>query len=459
METYTEKLAQFAIQLKYKDIPKEVVKKAKLLILDSLGCTVGAWQLVPGEVVLETAQELGGNGPFRVVGSNVKLPLSWTIFANSYGGNLLDFDDVHPIAGHPGATIIPPALALIQNRNITGKELITTIVAAYEIGMRIANAIAPSSERSQDIIGFATWQIFTSALVAARLLKLTSIQTAHALAIAGTRAVVPYVRKSGRHERPYAWVKNNYGWTALGGYLSVEQASRGFRGNLTLLNGSKGFWLMAGSDNCQEEKYTEGLSETFKILDVGIKPYPTCRHIHTALDALWQILREHPINPDEIRNIVVFGSPALVEDFIVPEPVDVIDAQFSLSYTMALMLLGYKSGYPWLNSDRIHDPEVIKIAKKIQARVDQPASVQAHADWPVRVKVYLKGNETFEEQVLIPRGHPDRPLTIDEQYSKYKHLSFPVIGEINSEKVLKKIMNLEDEKGLIWFEELTKPLE
>jgi 2-methylcitrate dehydratase PrpD len=460
METLVEQLAQFSTRLRYQDLPKEVVDKAKLLFLDSLGCTIGAWQLTPGVLVLEIAQRLGGNGHVRVMGSNVKLPLPWCIYANSYGGNLLDFDDVYPlgVGGHPGATIIPPLLALIQNRNVTGKELITTIVAAYEVGMRIAEAIAPSFERSQQVIGFATWQIFASVLVASRILKLDSIKTAHALAIAGTRAVVPYVRKSGRHERPYAWVKNNYGWTALGGYLSAEEALSGFRGNLTLLDGPKGFWLMAGSDRCQEVKFTESLGETFKILDVGIKPYPCCRHIHTALDSLWQILQENPIKPDEVEKIEVLGSPALAEDFIVPEPVDVIDAEFSLSYNMAMMLLGFEPGYSWLDSNRICDPEVIRVARKVQALVVEPASVQTKVDWPVRVKVYLQDNRTFEATVHVPRGHADRPLTIEEQRRKFIHLTQAIIGDICSDRVQKQVMQLEEEINLNWLEEQTKPL-
>jgi len=455
METTIIKLARFATNLDCSELPESVVEKAKILVLDSLGCTIGGWFLPPGRIMLDWIREVGGTGQIRIAGTSVKTSMPWAIYANSYSSNLLDYDDVHPVAGHPGCTVVPPSLALIQGKGCSGKELLTAVVVAYEVGMRIGHAIKPTPERAERVVGFATWQIFCSALVASRLMALDEIRTAHALALAATNAVVPFVRKSGRHERPYAWVKNNYGWTALGGYLAASQAACGVRGNLTILDGPRGFWIMAGSDRCDFETFIANLGETYQMLNVALKPYPACRHIHTALDALDEILRSHDLIGEDVARVEVTGPPALQRDFMILEPVDAIDAQFSLPVMMAMVLLRVPPGYGWLDEEAIRSDPVRRQTEKVVATTIDPSAAVLTADWPASVQVKTTTGERFECRSTIARGHPERPMSVDEIVSKFLGLVEPTIGAGRARELAERILALERESDLHWLVEMT----
>ncbi len=457
MATTAEILGHYAAELRYDQLPSEVVEQAKALIMDSVACTVGGHVLPPGQLILDMAREMGGAGNVHVAGTRLSLPMPWAVYANSYLSNVLDYDDVHPVTGHPGATITPPALALVQSNPCSGGEFVAAVVASYEVAMRIGTAIRASPAQSRRVVGFATWQVFGSALVTARLMRLDGRETANALAVAATNAPVPFVRKSGRHERPYAWVKNNYGWTAMGGYLAAWQAARGFRGNLTIFDGDTGFWRMAGSDQCNPQDFTDGLGQAFQILQVALKPYPICRHIHAALDALLEIMSAHNLRGPDVAGVEVYGSPAVAEDFMVYRPADIVDAQFSLPWAMAMILLGRKPGYAWLDSACLQDAEVERMGRKVVAFGGQPVEKQARADWPVRVLVQSSDGRRYEAHVDTPRGQPSHPLSVQERWDKFMELSTPVLGGERSRILAERIAGLDEEAELDWLVELTTP--
>jgi 2-methylcitrate dehydratase PrpD len=449
--TTAETLGAYTARLRFDDLPAEIVSQAKALVLDSLGCTLGGHVLPPGQLILDMVQSMGGRGRVRVAGTSIRLPTPWAVYANAYLSNVLDFDDVHPVTGHPGATIIPPALALAQEYPCSGREFIAAIVASYEVVMRIGNAIQATPEQSQRVVGFATWQIFGASTVAAKLMRQDERTTANTLAVAATHAPVPFVRKSGRHDRPYAWVKNNYGWTAMGGYLAAWQSSQGFRGNLTVFDGDTGFWRMAGSDRCMPEQFVEGLGETYQITQVGLKPYPMCRHMHAAIDTLDIVMKQQNLRGAEIARVEVYGSPSLAEDFIVYRPVDIIDAQFSLPWAMAMILLDRKPGYAWLDPSLLADPAVEQQARKVVAFVEQPLASQARADWPARVVVRCNDGRVYERGVSTPLGHECNPLSPQQRLAKFLDLRTPVLGSERSRSLADRIVSLDHARDLAWL--------
>jgi 2-methylcitrate dehydratase PrpD len=159
-----------------------------------------------------------------------------------------------------------------------------------------------------------------------------------------------------------------------------------------------------------------------------------------------------------VERIEVLGSPAIAGDFMVYEPVDTVDAQFSLPYAMAMVLLGYEPGYDWLAPERIGEPEMLHEAKKVTASVDRPAVMQSKADWPVTVKVLATMGRHFKTDIRIPRGHPERSLSTEEHFTKFRRLAIPVIGEAPSEELISRVMNLENENTLSWISDLSTPI-
>ncbi|MFQ5854076.1 MAG: MmgE/PrpD family protein [Anaerolineae bacterium] len=447
-----DKLASYAVGLHFQDLPPRIVRQAMQSILDSVGCMVGGSRMTPSQVVLKT---LGGLttaiGECTVVGTPWRAPLPWAVYANAYFSNALDFDDTHELIGHPGATIVPPAISLAEDLNASGRDLLTAVVAGYEISVRIGMATKPSPEQGALVIGFSTWQIFGAATVAAKLLGLNTNQFAHALAIAATNASVPFVRKSGRKERPYAWVKNNYGWASMGGLVAAQLAAQGFRGNLTILDGDNGFWRMAGSDQCDWAAFTDGLGSRYVIEEVAFKPYPACRHTHSTIDAITELMTQERLTPSTVREITVESDSQLIQDFMVDVPDDIIDAQFSVPYVAAMAVLGKTPGYDWLNTANLTDDEVLSVASRVRGVSGTEFRSSDGVGRRVRVALTTAGGQQHVVSVDVPSGDPEAPLSDDALATKFEVLTSPILGHEKSQALRAQINALENAHNSDWI--------
>ena len=327
-------LADLTHDLKYEELPEGVIKKAKELILDSVACMVGGVKPIQGEKMIEVFASMKGVPEVQIYGSRERLPLLNAVYVNSYLATTLDFDDTYD--GHPGSTVVPVALAIGELNNIDGRALIESVVAGYEIGIRISNGIKPTPERTKKVRGINTWQIFCAAAVAAKLLKLSRDQTAHAYGHAAIHASVPSLRKWGFIDGKIQWLKNNFGWTSYGGVLSALLSREGFIADTTIFDGQAGFWIMASSDQCNFDALREPM-DRFYILKVHIKPYSACRHIHPTLDAVSSIVKENRPVAEHIDKVEVQTFYEVVNDyaFLPSLPFDVV---FSTPYLIALVL-------------------------------------------------------------------------------------------------------------------------
>ena len=184
-----ELLSDYLGRLSFDKIPKSAIHAAKRLIIDSMGCTLGGTRLPQGRSVIDLFANLSGKEECTIAGSSKRIPCIHAGYVNSYLGNLLDFDDTY--FGHPGTTVIPPALALGEKLHLSGKDLIVGIIAGYEIGIRVADAIKPSRERLEKVWGLNTWQVFSSAAVSAKLLGLDREQMMNAFGLAGSMHLYP----------------------------------------------------------------------------------------------------------------------------------------------------------------------------------------------------------------------------------------------------------------------------
>jgi len=244
MPTSLELLSEFVIELSFEDLPDSTVRAARLCILDSLACAVGGWHLPAGREMARFAVEQGGEPQASTVVSGARLPVDRATYLNAYLTNLLDFDDMLPLVGHLGATVIPPALALAEQHGSSGRELIRAVVCGYEVGARITRAGLASPARQAVVRGHPTWQIFSATAAAGVLLGLTSRQLADGLGLAALHAPVPFVGRW--YDRPVNHLKNNYGWIAQGGLTAAILAARDFVGNRGILDHGAGAFLGYG---------------------------------------------------------------------------------------------------------------------------------------------------------------------------------------------------------------------
>ncbi len=225
-------------------------------------------------------------------------------------------------------------------------------------------------------------------------------------------------------------LKNNFGWAALGGVLGALFAAEGFDANHEILEGETGFWVMASSERCDFTVLTEGLGSTYGILDTSFKPYPCCRFTHSALDAVNHIVRSADIRADEVRRVSICSS-SKIRVFADYRPQSFIDAEFSLPYLVAMLLLREPPGYGWLETDRWRDPAVLSIADRVRLAVDPEAEVDlARGYMRARVCVELEDGRVEEGEATYPRGDPRNPLSASELQQKFVGLAEPVIGRM-----------------------------
>ena len=419
----TKALVDYTMSTKFEDYSQEVIEKTKLFILDSIGCSLGGSRSAIGQSILPPFKSMGGNEEATIIGGGLKVPSIQAAFVNGTNANALDFDDTYLAIGHPGSSIIPAALAVGEGRKVSGKNIINAILTAYDVGNRIGLAIQPSYERLQNVWGVGTWQTFSAVIAAAKTMQLNTDQMFNAFGVAGATAPLPNTQKWGWDvsERPIHWVKEPTGWPCWTGTLAATLAESGFIGNRYILDGTNGFWIMAGSDQCNFDKMTEDLGNTENILSkMSFKPYSCCRWQHPALDCIKLIIKDYQLLPSDIKEISI-ASFDWVKSQEVYEPVSIIDAQFCIPYTAAMVVMGKKPGPAWYTEENLKNEAIRNLARKVKVRVD-PELDRLYFETneiSARVELTTQQDEKFIQFIDIPSGDPRNPITREEVEDKF----------------------------------------
>lgn len=439
----TAQLADYVSNTTLGAVPPEVVTWVKWLVADNIACAIAGARTALAMNFLDYHQSYGGNAEAAVLGGAVRLPTPQAAAVNTYAATLLSFDDSFVRLGHPGTSVIPGALAVAEQLDRDGSELLAAIIAGYEMSLRLGAAIRPSSQRSAEVLGLATWQIYGAASAVARLRRLSLEATLDVFGLTAQHAPVPFLRKF--HGRPMAWLKNNYGWATMGAVTAGALAARGFAASRDIFGGENGFWRMAGSDRYDSEEMTKGLGSEFRVMQVGCKPYGCCRWVHPALDVLREMIAEQPIEPADIARIEVATFGEIVRDFAGAWPETIIEAQFHLPCLIALELLGHSSATGLVES-ALEGPQARALAAKVSLSLLPGAddAFLSRSLLPFRIKVALADGSAREGYAEIPGGAPGgRPFGPDEIARKFHALTGPSLGAAGAERLLDAVMDLE----------------
>lgn len=197
-------LSRFALTLSLDDVPAAIVRAVKRLLLDHLGCALGGSRTPLARAAAEVAAA-DGDEAATVIGTRRRAPPGPAAFANAMAANALDYDDTGA-TGHPGSTVIPAALALAEASGRSGAELLAAVLAAYEVWIRLAEAVQPSWARRVEVYGSGTTQAFGAVAAAGRLCGLGLEETLSAFGLAGAFAPLPHEAKFGWDEDRLSWV-------------------------------------------------------------------------------------------------------------------------------------------------------------------------------------------------------------------------------------------------------------
>ena len=442
-DTISRILSRYVITINYNDIPERIRNKVKEVLLDSIGCMIGGSQTEVGRISARVMKSFGGEAESTLVGIADKIPSINAVFANSMMANALDFDDPFPWAGHPGATIIPPALAVGEKLSTNGREILTSILLAYEVCGRIGLAIRPTAEGLKKVWGYGTWQTFGATIASGKLLGLDEDQLTHAFGIAGCNAPLPSLYKSALGPSGNTMVKNNYGVASQVGVQSTFLAQNGFEGPMDLFEGEEGFWRMAGSDQCKFEVLTERLHDDFKIEQIAFKPYPSVRWNHSAIDGMLEIVRRNDLRIEDIENVVINSFYLAVHHpFDVVHPKDSAQAAFSTPYCVAVAVAGVPPGPEWYDEKLYKDPRIMRLAERVKLVEDKEADRNYPELQLAKVKVRARG-KSYEARVECPKGELKNPLSQEQLENKFRQVSKPYMSEKKVENIVRLVNDLE----------------
>jgi 2-methylcitrate dehydratase PrpD len=433
------RLANLISKIAYRNLPENVVYESKMHVLDTLGVDLAGSIVEANKIIVNVIRKFGG-GNSTIIGSGMKTLSPYAALANSAMAQTLELDDGHRGAGlHPGAVVIPSALAVGEEVGASGKELITSIVAGYEAMIRIGIALHPA----QHLLGHhntVTCGVFGAAAAACKLLNMEVKSIADALAIGASIALL------GPEGFLYmgSMVKGlPAGISAHNGIISALLAKGGFSGPECIFEGDKGFvQALVGKDGSRGlEKVTSELDKQYKISEAYYKLHASCRHTHPAIDAILELLRRHDkIDVNRIHRIRVITYP--VAAAFVCDPKDEISAKFSIPYCIAIAILDQKVCLDAFSSERLRSPEVKKLLNKIEVLAD--SNIDYPAKRTTKVEIIFSDGSAIGTELDYPRGEPESPISEEEIKQKFTSLAKKRVGGGKCKEILGLTTRLEE---------------
>ena len=441
---HTRAIAQFISQLRYDDIPNEVIERIKLLILDSLGCALYGSALEWSRILRATLAGLDVTKACRVWGTPELLSAPHAALVNGTLIQSFELDDVHRQGVlHVGAVTLPPLLAVTELRpGLSGRDFLTSAVAGYEIGPRVGKCMGPQ-HIGQGWHSGATVGVFSAVSGAAAALRLSSAQAVHALGIAGTQS-------SGLMAAQYgAMVKRMHaGRAAQSGLYGALLAQAGFTGIVDIFESPYGGFCSTFSrsnDRFNLDELSWELGRAWETMRISLKFYSCVGSNHTTLDAIRNMQNKTPFGADDITSIVVHGSQVTVEHVGWPyKPQGLVSAQLNLPFCVATLLLEGDVFVDQFTDEVVDDKRRIELSKKVSV-VHDPAITARGANYRhmVRVEVHLKNGVSLEQTVEAARGSEISFASEAEIVQKFKKLATHVVSDTRADEVVNVVLGAE----------------
>jgi 2-methylcitrate dehydratase PrpD len=449
-EKMTDIISQFVKkwpEITYENLPDNVIEIVKCEILDSLAAALGGSSAAGIKELLDVIREWDGNQQSTVIAGGIKCPAPDAALVNGAMIHILDYDDGCPATlVHIGCSAVSAAFAVTERiGGATGKELITSLALSSDFVNRLALASRPhGSITASGWFPTALYGYFNAAVIAGRIMKLNQEAMLNAIGIA-------YHQCAGNLQCIYdgALAKGiAAGLAAKGGVTAAIMAERGITGARNCLEGKAGFYNVYHDGDYDARILVDGLGERFETEKIGFKPYPCCGHSHAAIDAALSLRSKYNIKPDPIQDITVYASNAAY-DLCVPlpakqNPLTMIDAQFSLPWTVATALVKGKVTLEDFTKTAIRRADVLEVARKVTCQLDK--NLNRRGVGPSRVTIRLTNGSEYSEYVEFCLGSIENPMTFSDCAKKFKECypySIRPISTATADNIIELTRNLE----------------
>jgi 2-methylcitrate dehydratase len=452
--TITAEISRWAAGVKFSDLSSEAVHQSKRFLLDSVGCALGGFRQHDVALALRVLDEVAAPGPATVIGSGKKMDVVHAAFANALMIRCMDYNDIYwkQDPSHP-TDIFPAALACSERAKSDGKELMVGLVLGHEFEMRLCEAAFPGiRERGWH---HATFTALVSPIVAGRMLHLPWEQIQHAIGISASARACFGAVTAGK----LTMMKNTV--SPMGtesGVLAALLAGEGYTGPEHIIDGKEGLVHVFGPE-WKLNLLTEGLGESWRITQCGMKFFPTEALTHAPISATLDLIKEHDLKPEQIAKVHIRSLARAADILADPskyDPRSKETADHSLPYCIAAAIVDRQVTPAQFTPEKINDPQVRAQLRKVEVVAAPEIERVFPALQRVAVTITTTDGKAFSKQLDYPKGDPRNPLSDLEVEEKFAALADGVIGRTRQQRVRDAIWNLEKSGSVAQLMELLK---
>jgi 2-methylcitrate dehydratase PrpD len=440
------RLAAFVVDTGFADLPDRAVEMTKQCLLDAIGVSLAASGLGEGcQAFVDLALSQGGNPACTVFGMPHRLPVEAAAFVNGAMAHAMDYEDAHDgMLLHPNAATVPAALAIAEaTGGVSGKELIAALAVGCDVAVRLAQGLRAS------LADFGWYPppilaAFGATAAAAKLLRLNASQVRDAFSLVLCQATCSGEIKYSPHSVVRA-IRDAFG--ARASVSAALLAARGVTGFDAPFDGRAGFYAMFARGRYDANAVVQDLGQRFEIENISLKPWPSCRGTHSAIEAAIDLRDRHGINPDDIAAISLSGGRILgmLDEPRASKrrPATAIDAKFSLPFTTGTALVHGRVALDNFLPHSLGDPRVLRVAGKVELKID-PALPEN--DIRCEMTITDRFGAARAQTVKVPLGSPAKPISQSHLIDKFidcaRYAAQPV-GAARARQICDAIMKLE----------------
>ena len=414
----------------------EVTARAKTHMLDTFAAMVAGSKLLPGKRASTYVRPLNGVPVAGVIGTRLVTSSQYAALANGMCGHAAETDDTHPPSRtHPGTSVIPAALAIAEQHDRSGRELLRCIALGYDICARTILALAPTPAQRPACANGAFGHLFGAVSSAAALLHLDARKTRFALAYAGQQASGLYTRlRDSEHiEKAYAVG----GMPAHNAVLAATMVRSGFTGVDDVFSGEDNFFATY-APNADVEAMVRDLGKTHEIMRGGIKRWCVGGPAQAPLDVIHTLMQQHGFRARDVASVVV-RIPATELQIVNNRDMPNI----SLQHLLAVMLVdGTLTFASARDARRMKDARVIRLRELIKA-VGDPSIPNTVRGWRCGMDITLKDGRRLTHSTMAAKGSHENPMMLDEVEVKARGLMEPVLGKRRSALLIEALADIE----------------
>jgi 2-methylcitrate dehydratase len=434
-------MARWAEKLSFEDLSSDAVHEARRYLLDSLGCALGGYEQHDVKIALDVLGEHAGSGPCTVIGTGQKLDPVTASLLNALMVRVMDYNDIYwkQDPSHP-SDIIPAAMACGEQRGLDGRALIVGIVLGHEFEQRLCEAAFPGiRERGWH---HATLTAFVSPIVAGKMLGLDWEKIQHAIGISASRHCTLGAVTAGK----LTMMKNTVDPMATqSGVIAALLAEKGYSGPEHVIDGKEGLVHCMGPE-WKLEILTDGLGESWRITQCGMKAFPTEALTHAPISCTLDLIKDNDLAPEQVEKVHIRSLARAADILADPskyDPRTKETADHSLPYVIAAAVADRQVTPLQFTEKKIMDPKIRAQLHKVEVVADPEIEKLFPELQRVIVTVKTTDGTEHTKQIDYPKGDPRNPLTDQEIEEKFDALAESVLSGKSMQRVKEMVWNLD----------------